>query len=184
MSDKKELRKHFSEVRRYAKDDLKDDSIAARLLSLDDIKNADTVLLYASFGSEVDTWKITGKLIEMQKNIAFPKCGKNGHMTFHVVSGSSDLIAGAYGIPEPDISLPSPDITDRTVCIVPGLAFTENGSRLGYGGGFYDRFLEKYPAVTTLALAYEAVLTDKLPVESHDATVKYIVTEERTVLCK
>ena len=75
MSDKKELRKHFSEVRRYAKDDLKDDSIAARLLYLDDIKNADTVLLYASFGSEVDTWKTSGKLIEMQKNIAFPKCG-------------------------------------------------------------------------------------------------------------
>ena len=71
----------------------------------------------------------------------------------------------------------------RTVCIVPGLAFTEKGARLGYGGGFYDRFIAAYPEITTIALAYEAMITDSLPVQEHDMTVELIVTEERTVLC-
>ncbi|MBR5165830.1 MAG: 5-formyltetrahydrofolate cyclo-ligase [Ruminococcus sp.] len=183
MQDKKELRRHFSEVRKAAKTDAKDAVITEKVLALYEVAEADNVLMFASFGSEVDTWDLARKLIDINKALAYPKCGKDGVMTFHIVNDTADLKEGAYGIPEPDSSLSCPDITARTVCIVPGLAFTEKGARLGYGGGFYDRFIAAYPEITTIALAYEAMITDSLPVQEHDMTVKLIVTEERTVLC-
>ena len=185
MTDKKELRKHFSELRKKAKSPEKDMAISERLLSDQDVLRADTVLLFASFGSEPDTWNIAGELLKAGKAIGFPRCGTEGKMTFHTVSALSQLIENprSYGIREPDAALPCPDISGDTVCIVPGLAFTENGGRLGYGGGFYDRFLAEHN-VHTIALAYEQCVADKLPEEQHDLRVGKIVTEERTVLCK
>lgn len=183
MQDKKELRRYFSQLRKEAKSDEKDELISARLLSLREVREAETVLLYASFGSEADTWRIAETLLSEGKCIAFPRCGKNGVMTFHTVRKLSELTEGAYGIREPSEELPCPDLKNGAVCIVPGLAFTEKGGRLGYGGGFYDRFLTKYPDIISAALTYEAVITNALPAEKHDIAVKYIVTEERTVLC-
>ena len=181
--NKKELRRYFSQLRKEAKSDDRDKLISERLLGLSDVREAETVLLYASFGSEADTWEIAEALLASGKCVAFPRCGKNGVMTFHIVRQLSELTDGAYGIREPSEELPCPDLKNRTVCIVPGLAFTEKGGRLGYGGGFYDRFLAEHPHITSAALAYEAVITNALPAEKHDIAVKYIVTEERTVLC-
>ena len=104
-------------------------------------------------------------------------------MTFHIVTEIAQLTAGKYGIMEPDESLPEPVCTDKTVCIVPGLAFTMTGSRLGYGGGFYDRFLEKHQELHTIALSYEALITSELPVQEHDLCVDSIITEERMIIC-
>jgi 5-formyltetrahydrofolate cyclo-ligase len=88
-----------------------------------------------------------------------------------------------YRISEPDSALPQPVITDKTVCIIPGLAFTEEGGRLGYGGGYYDKFIQENHDMTTIALAYEELIVDQLPLMQHDLRVDIIVTEERTVLC-
>lgn len=183
ISDKKELRRHYSEIRCSVKSNEWDIIIAAKLLSHERIKTADTVLLYASFKSEVDTWEVADKLLKKNIQLAFPKCGKDGIMTFHIVNDLGQLNDSLYGISEPDISLPYPKITDRTVCIVPGLAFTEIGERLGYGGGYYDRFLSEYPEIYTIALEYEKCIADNLPTETHDIKIKSIITEERTVLC-
>lgn len=184
MNDKKTLRKQFSDIRASVPDKAaKDASIAQRLLSLEEIKAADCILLYASFRSEIDMWMLFRKLRELGIDTAFPLCGENGSMTFHIVGDGNELSDGAYGIPEPALSLPQPAMTDKTVCIVPGLAFTLNGGRLGYGGGFYDRFLAANPQIITAAAAYEALITDSLPLMQHDLKVKYIVTEERTVIC-
>ncbi len=184
MNEKSLLRKRFSDIRASVSDrTAKDASITRSILSLNEVKNADCVLLYASFRSEIDMLMLFGCLRELGIDTAFPLCGKNGEMTFHLVYDASQLSAGAYGIPEPDSSLPQPVITDRTVCIVPGLAFTAYGGRLGYGGGFYDRFLAANPQIITVSAAYEALLTDSLPLMQHDLTVRYIVTEERTVIC-
>lgn len=184
MNEKTSLRKKFSDIRASVSDkDAKDASITENILSLEEVKNADCVLLYASFRSEIDTWKLFRSLRKLGIDTAFPLCGKNGEMTFHLVYDASQLLAGAYGIPEPDSSLPQPVITERTVCIVPGLAFTAYGGRLGYGGGFYDRFLAANPQIITVSAAYEALITDSLPLMQHDLRVRYIVTEERTVIC-
>lgn len=183
MNDKKELRKYFAEIRKSAQNQEKDLRIAEKLLAEEKIVNADTILIFASFSSEPDTWEMAERLLSQNKCLAYPKCEKDGIMIFHVVNSTDALKNGAYGICEPDSSLPSPVITDKTVCIVPGLAFTENGGRLGYGGGYYDRFLSANPNIYKIALAYEAVITDHLNTAEHDIAMDAIVTEERTVLC-
>lgn len=185
MQDKKELREHFSALRKAASNDVRDLDIRSGILSLDRVSAADTVLLYASFGSEVDMWGVAEKLLADGRSIAFPRCGRYGEMIFHTVCdlGALRESTGKYGICEPDVKLPCPVMTERTVCIVPGLAFTESGGRLGYGGGYYDRFLSANPQVYTVGAAYEAVITDSLPMFEHDIRINLIVTEERTVLC-
>ena len=184
MDNKKELRKEYSHLRAEIRDKVsKDLDITERLLEEEKIEEADNVLLYASFGSEVDTYLLIDKLIEMGKNVALPKCGSERSMTFHLIESVADLHEGMYRIPEPDSALPKPVITDKTVCIIPGLAFTEEGGRLGYGGGYYDEFISENPDIFTIALAYEELIVKQLPLMQHDLVVNLIVTEERTVLC-
>lgn len=182
-ADKGALRKHFSKLREKLKNSGKDKSIAERILDFGQVINADCVLMYASFGSEADTWQIAGELLKRNITVAYPKCGDCGIMTFHTVSSPDELQKGRYGIYEPRENAPVPKISDRTVCIVPGLAFTESGGRLGYGGGYYDRFLRKYPNIYTLAPAYEELVVSRLPLAEHDMKIKAVATEERLVLC-
>lgn len=181
--DKKELRRQFAEIRKSAKSSLKDTIICAKLLAHEKIRSADTVLLYASFRSEVDTWSLAQNLLLKNMQIAYPVCRENNTMTFHIVNELNQLSDAVYGICEPDISLPQPEITDKTVCIVPALAFTEDGGRLGYGGGYYDRFLAEYPEIYTIGLAYEDCIAENLPLAEHDIKIKSVITEERTIIC-
>ncbi len=184
MENKNELRKEFSHLRAEIRDKVsKDIDITDRLLEEEKILEADNILLYASFGSEVDTYLLIDKLIEMGKKVALPICGGERSMTFHIIGSVADLHEGMYRISEPDSALPQPVITDKTVCIIPGLAFTEEGGRLGYGGGYYDKFIQENPHMTTIALAYEELIVEQLPLMQHDLRVDIIVTEERTVLC-
>ena len=183
MCDKKVLRKHFSQVREAAKNIDADRQIAVRFLSDSRVLNADCVLLYASFGSECDTFFIAEELLRRSVPVAFPKSEKNGIMTFHTVTSLSQLSEGMYGIKEPDAALPSPVITENSVIAVPGLAFDPDGHRLGYGGGYYDRFLAAYPQTAAIALAFEAQICGELPFLPHDMTVYSVITEERTVPC-
>lgn len=184
MDSKKELRKKYSEIRAKITDKAaKDADITERLLELDKVKEADCLMVYASFGSEVETYGIIDALLGSDTKIAFPRCEDDGTMTFHIIESFADLHEGMYRISEPDISLPCAEVTDRTVCLIPGLAFTEKGGRLGYGGGYYDRFLSDNPHIYTIALSYEELIAEELPLMKHDLLVNSIVTEERTVLC-
>lgn len=181
--DKATMRKEFSTLRKNAKSTEKDRLIVKRILSDERILNADIILMYASFGSEVDTWEIAENLLKCEKTLAFPLCHEKGIMTFHIVSSLTQLTEGNYGIREPKPSLPCPDITSDSVCIVPGLAFTVSGGRLGYGGGFYDRFISEHQEIYTIALTYEVCITNSLPIMQHDIKVKAIASEERMVFC-
>lgn len=183
-NSKKAYRKKFSEIRASITDKAaKDADITERLLDLDVVREADCLMVYASFGSEVETYGIIDELLGTDTKIAYPRCNDDGTMSFHVIESYADLHEGMYRISEPDASLPLAEITDKTVCLVPGLAFTEKGGRLGYGGGYYDRFLMENPDIYTIALSYEALITDEIPLMQHDLMVNSIVTEERTVLC-
>ncbi len=182
-NDKKQLRKELIALRDSLADrDVKSKDICQRLMSLECVRNADTVLIYASFGSEVDMWEIAELLRKSGISTAYPKCHNGGIMTFHVVDSDEQLSGSFHGICEPDPSLSEPVITDRTVCLVPGVSFTEHGERLGYGGGFYDRFLAENDIPKT-ALCFESLISDELPTLPHDIKVDMIVTEERTVFC-
>lgn len=184
MQDKKSLRRIFMEKRGSIRDRERKSAFAAnRILAYEKIINADTILIYVSVGSETGTSILIDSLIERGKIVALPKCSNNGSMIFHSVSSIRELVPGMYNIPEPRENCPVAEITGKTVCIVPGLAFTENGGRLGYGGGYYDRYTAAFPELFTIGLTFEELIVPELPILPHDLRVKAIATEERMVLC-
>jgi 5-formyltetrahydrofolate cyclo-ligase len=177
--NKEELRRHFTQIRKNASTKEADRLITKRLAELSKIDNADTVLLFSSIGSEPDTRFFADELHKKGINAAYPKCGENGEMTFYIVNSHDKLKSGKYGIAEPEENIADiPEITDKTVCIVPGLAFTADGKRLGYGGGYYDRFLSKN-RVITVGLTYERCICNQINKENFDIPVDYILTENR-----
>ncbi len=184
MTDKKSLRAQFRKIRSAIPDKKqRDSSICKRILSMERICDADVALVYVSYNSEINTFELISSLLDMKKTVAVPKCEDNGIMRFHIISSLNELSDGMYGIPEPVNNNIITSFTEKTVCIVPGLAFTENGDRLGYGGGYYDRFLSCYPDIFTVALAYEELITDSLPVLPHDLKINAVATNERLVFC-
>ncbi len=184
MEDKNTLRRFYSHIRENIPDRSGRDRLIVRnILELKKFSEADTVLLYASFRSEPDTAELTRILLKSGIRPAFPKCFENSDMKFFHICSPDDLVPGKFGISEPSESCREAVYTDRTVCIVPGLAFTELGGRLGHGGGFYDRFLQKNSGIFTIAPVYEALIAQELPLLEHDIKMDMIVTEERKVSC-
>ena len=185
-SDKKALRAHFKALRKEAFSQDKCERITVRVLSHPAASQADCILLYASFGTEIPTDNIAAALLDAGKIIAYPRTSQGGIMTFHIITELSMLRlsqTGKFAIREPDEMLPQPEVTRNTLCLLPGLAFTEKGGRLGYGGGFYDRFIAAHTDMHLAALAFEAQITDTLPLLPHDIFTDTIITEERTVIC-
>lgn len=144
-------------------------------------KNAELLLSYVSYRSEADTIQLIKSALDAGRNVAVPKV-EGSEMIFYRITDVSQLVEGYKGILEPDRSRTeelTDDLPKHTLLFVPGCAFDEKGGRMGYGGGFYDRFMEKHPEVKRVALAYEAQLVEEVPREVHDKLVDVIVTEAR-----
>ncbi|MFC1549356.1 5-formyltetrahydrofolate cyclo-ligase, partial [Nitrospirota bacterium] len=106
-----------------------------------------------------------------------------GCLTKHIIGSMNDIEAGFKGIPEPTTET-CVRVEDVDIVIVPGVAFSEDGARIGYGGGYYDRLLRRVKGtVPIVALAYEQQLFDELTVEEHDISMDMIITPERTIPC-
>ena len=153
-----------------------DARILRHLTGMERLQRADTVLLYLSCRGEADTHALFGWLTENGIRAALPLCGQDGTMDFVQVQDLSALHPGAYGIPEPAPGV-CPALTPASVCIVPGVAFTRGGVRLGQGGGYYDRFLAAHEGLYTVGLCYEALVQPQLPEQPHDRRVDALVTE-------
>ncbi|KMY54757.1 hypothetical protein AC623_13120 [Bacillus sp. FJAT-27231] len=158
--------------------------IARRLFALKEWQEAQTVAITVSNMPEVDTWQIIRQGWIEGKRIVVPKCipAERG-MNFHELTAFTELETVYSGLYEPVPSCTS--IVDRSrmdLILVPGLAFSRSGSRLGFGGGYYDRFLASYNGKTA-ALAFSQQLVEELPKEPHDLPVKKILTEEEVILC-
>lgn len=133
-----------------------------------------SIALYAPLPHEVDLLPLLREA--PQHRYAFPRCLPEHQLCFHLVSNpTADLIPGAMGIPTPRPELPilRPDETD--LLIVPGLAFTAGGERLGYGGGYYDRFIPRCRAARIAALAFPEQMLEALPTEPHDFRIPEII---------
>ena len=181
ISDKKELRKQFRLIRSEEKSEVKDEIIYRKLTSLPEFINAETVFLYYSYGSEVGTTDIIDFCLKNGKRVALPKClDKCGRMEFYLLSdGFDSLDSGMYGIYEPDSeSCSIAESDEKSVCIVPGLAFDKGGYRLGYGKGYYDRFLVDFKGLT-VGLCYEKCLCDELPYDEYDCKIQTLITEHK-----
>ena len=148
-----------------------------RIISeLPEFNAAETVLLYAPLGAETDVLFLAEIAKKRGKRLAFPLCNtKNKTMTFHYAENISDLEVGAYGIREPKADA---EIYggEPAVCILPGLAFDVYGNRLGYGGGYYDKYLAEN-SVFSIAPVRDGFLSDDaLPVDGHDRKCDMIIT--------
>ena len=174
---KKELRKQLLQKRRELDKSYRlerDIMIYNNLIDLPELAEADTVLTYISTEIEVDTIYLTETLLKSGFTVAVPKCVEK-EMKFIKINSLSDLQPGAYGILEPKDGEEITDFTD-SVCITPALSFDEKGYRLGYGGGYYDRFLADYTGVS-VGICYEEFIGG-IVTEEYDLPVDIVVTEE------
>ena len=142
-------------------------------LASDAYKNAKTVYGYMPYNQEVRTTKAMEQVIKDGKCLALPKV-YGERMEFIVVTDLSQVEKGYCGIPEPVHD--GPIANDETALVLmPGLAFDPEGHRMGYGGGYYDRFLEKEPNHPTLALCYDFQMLEHLDTEEHDIPVDCVL---------
>ena len=159
-------------------------AITARIAALPTFTAARTVLLTLSFRSEWDTLPLIELALADGKTVAAPRVnGATRMLDLHaLVDPPRDLVAGTFGIPEPD---PRADpVAPETVdwVLVPGIAFDRSGRRLGYGGGYYDRLLPLLSRATRVAGAFDLQLVDRVPSAPHDLGVDVIVTESQTLV--
>lgn len=155
--------------------------IAERMIAVPAIAAARCVLAYLSFGSEFQSDALLAALNARGTRIVLPKVERKARRLrlFHVHDIAAETAAGIWGIREPreDRCLEA-RLEDIDVVVVPGVAFTRRGERLGYGGGFYDRLLGNWtPRPPCIAPAFAMQVVDTLPVDAHDIPVDLVVTE-------
>jgi 5-formyltetrahydrofolate cyclo-ligase len=161
--------------------------IVSRLFNIHEIIKAKSIFTYVSFRSEVITHGMINSFIGQGKVISVPfvDMKKKSMTPSRIESFKNDLVPGSMGILEPPAEKINPISADEIdIIILPGTAFNEKGCRIGYGGGFYDRFLQK-SKVRSYALAFDFQLVDEVPFNpKFDMRVDYIVTEKRVIECK
>ena len=153
--------------------------ICEKFLKEDFYKNADVIYTYVACGSEINTDRIIEKAWEDGKKIAVPKVLSKGVMEFYYIKSFDDLKSGFCDIKEPDIKENTECAKDENVLIVvPGLAFDNKHNRIGYGGGYYDRYLKTHRNINFIrvSLAYDFQLFDSLIVENHDEKIDALIT--------
>ncbi|MFC0415684.1 5-formyltetrahydrofolate cyclo-ligase [Cytobacillus solani] len=153
----------------------------AQLLFRDALwKEARTVGVTISKSPEVDTYQIIRKAWEEGKRVVIPKClPRNKEMVFRTLTKFNQVESVYYGLLEP-IETVTKEVPANEIdlIIVPGLAFTQNGYRVGFGGGYYDRYLASFTG-QTISLAFTPQLVTELPIEGHDIPVNKIITVKK-----
>lgn len=133
------------------------------------------IYCYANYNGEVGTSLIMEEAWKLGKNVWFPRV-EGSEMNFYLVESKEDLKPGAYGILEPSGDCMA-DGKDGLL-IMPGVAFDEECRRIGYGGGFYDKYLEKHPNLHAIAIAFELQMYREIPFEGHDIRPEKVITEK------
>ena len=148
------------------------------VLALPEYQKARQVLLYLSKGSEVDTWKVFARALAEGKEVYAPRClDGEGTMGFFQVTSPQELLQGRFGLWEPDPRRCAPwRRREGALCLVPGIAFDRQGYRLGYGKGYYDRFLAGFSG-TAAGLCFRELALERLPRGPQDRRVDVLVTE-------
>lgn len=163
----------------------KSNIIMQNVLSLLSVQKAEYVLCYASYKSEVQTDILIKELLKEGKKVYLPRvCGEK--MDFYRIRSLIDLIEGYKGIPEPEAACTERFTRTmwekdkaRVVMLLPGVAFSESGARIGYGKGYYDRYLSHIPCMERISLCYELQMVEAIPADTYDIPMTIIVTEEK-----
>ncbi len=191
LKAKKELLRHEMLAKRDALSSEerleKSSEIVDRLLKHSDIINAKSIFTYISFRSEVNTYEMINSFLDQGKIVSVPFTDTNKKIIIPSIikSVKNDLAPGTFGILEPSAEkINSMPVNEIDIIIIPGAAFSEKGCRIGYGGGFYDRFLKK-KYIASYALAFDFQVVDEVPFDpGFDMKVDHIVTEKRIIETK
>jgi len=186
MDDKRDIRKRILRTRNaMTREEIASGSraIVKRLTGLDQISRASTLMVYLGFGSEalVDDLILWGW--EAGKRLAVPLCRPASRELIACrIEGFDELECGHYGIREPKTGLiravPQGEID---AVVIPAVAFDRQGHRLGYGGGYYDRFLPGAPRAERIGVAFACQIVAEIPADPHDVTMDRIVTEREII---
>lgn len=174
-------REALSEQERAVLDDL----ITQKLLATSEYAEASTVLTYVSVSSEVSTRMFIECALRDGKTVAVPRCLPGHCLEFVAITSLKQLVAAPFNLLEPAKELPAltEDQKNNSICIVPALLVDTKGYRLGYGAGFYDRFLSTYPG-KKICLAYQQNLSrETLPHTAFDVAVDMVITELDVLTC-
>ena len=162
-----------------------DDRITQKLLATFEYAEATTVLTYVSVSSEVSTRMFIERALRDGKAVAVPRCLPGHCLEFVAIVSLEQLVAVPFNLLEPAKELPAltEDQKNNSICIVPALLVDTKGYRLGYGAGFYDRFLSTYPG-KKICLAYQQNLSrTTLPHTAFDVAVDVVITESDVLTC-
>lgn len=171
---KQDIRKKYRIIRKEIKNkDIKDNLIYQKIINHKKILNCETILIYVSTKEEIDTINIINYFLN-KKKIAVPKI-VNNKMNFYYIHHLNDLKLGYFNILEPTTNNLVTDFTN-TVSITPGICFSKNGYRIGYGKGYYDKFYQKHN-VYKIGLCYKECLLKTIVYDKYDKKVDEIITE-------
>jgi 5-formyltetrahydrofolate cyclo-ligase len=174
--DKKALRKEIREQKRAMTEEMiaaKSEKLGELFAASELYKNAKSIYGYLPYNQEVRTVAMLEQAIRDGKRVAVPKC-YGDEMRFIWMEDLSKVEKGYAGIPEPVEDGPVADDT-KALVLMPGLAFDPQGHRIGYGGGFYDRFLAEETEHPTLALCYDFQMLEHLETEEFDIPVDAVL---------
>ena len=182
FEQKKQLRASLKQKRAAISDSDRESHskiIADRLFELNEIRDANVVFAYISYATEVMTHEILKKLLADGKKVVVPKILSSKKMVAQHFVSWDDLEPGTLGILTPK----NGEITHEPVdvAITPGLGFTEQGHRIGFGAGYYDRWFATHDVRLKVAIAFEDQIIESLPTEETDIPVEQILTEKRNI---
>lgn len=143
-------------------------------------RETELLFAYDPLSHEIDIMPLLRLCLAEGRRLALPRTLPRGVMHFHLVRSLDELTVGRMGIREPDANAEPVLPEEGTLILVPALAYDRQGYRIGYGGGYYDRYLRTHPA-RTLGVTYEDFLLDRIPREPHDLSVFEVATERRVL---
>ena len=183
MSDilerKKELRKEIKKKTAALPEDYciaADEAIFKKLTSMPEYKKAEVVFCYVGTNREINTYPILKHILESGKRLGVPKCLSYGVMEAYEIENFRRLVSGAYGIMEPDEECKRIEPKEIELAIVPCLTCSPDGKRLGYGGGFYDRYLPKLDCLK-IVLCRKQLMIEDIPMDEFDVVLDGVISD-------
>lgn len=191
---KAQIREQMKEIRnKLSKEEHLHQSqmIQDQLFNTEAYQQSSKVFTFVSFGNEVDTRMIIERALMDQKKVFVPRVEKHG-LEFYEIYSLNGLIPSKFGVPEPEPDIErmySPSEQELKECILmvmPGLAFDVSGNRIGYGAGYYDRYLSRFPSnhFTKIAIAFDFQIVNHIPTDEYDITMDAIVLPTSMISCR
>jgi 5-formyltetrahydrofolate cyclo-ligase len=150
------------------------------LLARPEVREAESVLSYMSFGDEIDTVLFNTALLAAGKRLLLPRIVQGAQsptLALHAVTDLDALVTGPWGIREPMASVATVELSAAQFALIPGLAFDANGRRLGYGRGYYDRLLKTAaPRLVTAAMAFDCQFVERVPTDDDDVSIALLIS--------